>query len=84
MENEQHSASPLDITVMREPLTERQIVDCIVRAGCLGTVKMSYDSGPYEITRTSINADRLVKEIERAHGIGLVHNAKLTGGGAND
>ncbi len=55
--------------VARQPLTERQIVACLVEAGCLGTVKMSYDSGPYEITRTSVNADKLARAIERAHGI---------------
>lgn len=69
------SASPIDIPVMRKPLTEREIIGCIVRAGCLGTVKMTYESGPYDIDRTSINADRLVKEIERAHGIVTAHNA---------
>lgn len=54
---------------VQKPLTEQQSVSCIVEAGCLGTVKMSYDTGPYEITRTSFNADKLVKAIERAHGI---------------
>ena len=53
----------------RKPLTEAQAVACLVEAGCVGTVKMSYDSGPYEITRTSINADRLIRAVERAHGI---------------
>ena len=51
------------------PLTERQIVGCLVEAGCLGTVKMSYDSGPYEITRTTVNADKFARAIEAAHGI---------------
>lgn len=60
------------------PLTERQIVRCLVDAGCLGTVKMSYDSGPYEITRTTVNADRFARAIEAAHGILPAGN----GGGA--
>lgn len=45
-------------------LTERDMVACLVAASCIGTVKMSYDSGPYEITRTSINADRLCRAVE--------------------
>lgn len=75
MENTVIAASPLDIPVMHQPLTEDQIISCIVRAGCLGTVKLTYESGSYEIDRTTNNADKLVKEIERAHGIGLAHNA---------
>lgn len=65
----QASQARADGGVAREPLTERQIVACLVEAGCLGTVKMSYDSGPYEITRTSVNADKFARAIERAHGI---------------
>ncbi len=44
-------------------LTERERVKCLVDSGCIGTVKMTYDSGPYEITRTSINADRLIESV---------------------
>lgn len=47
-------------------LSERQVVAALVESGCIGTVRMSYDSGPYEITRTSINADRFAKAIQRA------------------
>ena len=54
-----------------KPLSEQQIVQCIIDAECLGTVKMTYDSGPLEITRTTLNSDKLVKAIERAHGIGV-------------
>lgn len=61
----------LDAAPPRQPLSERQIVACLVDAGCVGSVKMSYDSGPYEITRTSINADRFARAIERAHNIGV-------------
>lgn len=53
----------------REPLTEGQIVSCLQESSCVGTVKMSYESGPYDIDRPSINATRLVESIERAHGI---------------
>lgn len=48
------------------PLTEEQIVACLVDAGCLGTVHMSYDAGPYEITRSSLRADAFVRAIEKA------------------
>lgn len=44
-------------------LTESERVKCLVDSGCIGTVKMTYDSGPYEITRTSINSDRLIDSI---------------------
>ena len=55
--------------VQRQPLTEQQQVDCLVKAGCIGTVKMSFESGPYDITRPSINASRLIEAVEAAHGI---------------
>lgn len=64
----------------RRPLTEQQLVRCLVEAGCTGTVKMSFDSGPYEITRTSINADRFARAIEAAHHIGI---GSSTEGGGN-
>ena len=48
-----------------EPLSEADIVRSAVESGCVGTVKMTFDSGPYEITRTSINADRFARAIER-------------------
>lgn len=44
-------------------LTESERVKCLVDSGCIGTVKMTYDSGPYEITRTSINSDRLIDSV---------------------
>lgn len=52
-----------------QPLTEDQQVACLVKAGCIGTVKMSFESGPYDITRPSINASRLIEAVEAAHGI---------------
>lgn len=53
----------------REPLTDEQIVACLIESSCVGTVKMSYDVGPYEVTKQSLNATRLTRAIERAHGI---------------
>lgn len=54
----------------REPLTATQVVACLVEAGCLGTVTLSFDHGSYEITRSSHKADKFARAIERAHGIG--------------
>lgn len=42
------------------PLSEREIVKCIADSGCIGTVKMSFESGPYDIDRPSLNATKLV------------------------
>lgn len=53
----------------KQPLSEEQIVRCLQQASCIGTVKMSFESGPYDIDRPSINASRLVSAIEAAHGI---------------
>lgn len=53
----------------RKPMTETEIVKCLVQAGCIGTVKMTFESGPYDITRPSIKADNLVREVEAFHGI---------------
>ena len=46
-----------------EPMSEDEIIKCIVDAGCVGTVKMTFESGPYDITRASINSDKLVRAI---------------------
>lgn len=54
----------------RKPLTDEQIVTVLVRAGCTGTVKLSYVTGPYDVTSVTWNAVSLVREVERAHGIG--------------
>ena len=51
------------------PMTEDEIVMCLVESSCIGKVMMSFESGPYDITRTSINADRLVRAIEAHHNI---------------
>lgn len=51
------------------PMTEDEIVKCLVESSCIGKVMMSFESGPYDITRTSINADWLVRAIEAHHGI---------------
>lgn len=44
-------------------LTESERMKCLVDSGCIGTVKMAYDSGRYKITRTSINSDRLIDSV---------------------
>jgi len=48
-------------------LTERQLVACLVESGCIGTIKMSFDSGPY-ITRPTLDATRLCRAIGVALG----------------
>ena len=55
--------------IERKPLTEPELMKCIANAGCFGTVKMSFESGPYDIDRPSLNADKLCRAIEAAHGI---------------
>lgn len=52
-----------DVKAATPKLTEAQIVKCLAASGCIGTVKMSFESGPYDIDRPSINADRLVTAI---------------------
>ena len=59
------------------PLNERQIMKCIADAGCYGTVKMSFESGPYSVDRPSLNADKLVRAIEKAHGIAAPANGEV-------
>lgn len=51
------------------PMTEDEFVACLVKANCIGVVKMSYDSGPYYVTRPSINASKLKEAVEAHHGI---------------
>ena len=51
------------------PMTEDKLVACLVKANCVGVVKMSYDSGPYCVMRPSINASKLKEAIEAHHGI---------------
>ncbi len=51
------------------PMTEDEFVACLVKASCVGVVKMSYDSGPYDVTRPSINASKLKEAFEAHHGI---------------
>lgn len=47
-------------------LSEQELVRCLRKAGCIGTVKMSFESGPYSIDKPSINASRLCEAIESA------------------
>lgn len=49
-----------------EAMGEEQIVKCLVEASCIGVVKMSYDAGPYQITRPSINADKFARALNAA------------------
>lgn len=53
----------------RMPLTDEQIVACLIESDCVGTIKMSYDIGPYEITKQTVNAEQFARAIEAAHGI---------------
>jgi len=53
----------------REPLTEEQALDCIREAGCGSVAKLTYDSGPYEVTKLSIFGERLIRAVEAAHDI---------------
>lgn len=53
----------------RKPLTERELMKCITQAKCFDTVKMTYESGPYEIDRPTLKAFEFARAIEAAHGI---------------
>lgn len=44
-------------------LSEAELVRCISESGCYGTVKMSYESGPYSIDRPSLNATKFANAI---------------------
>jgi hypothetical protein len=48
------------------PLSEQEIVACVVEAECLGTVKLSYEAGPYDIDRPSLNATKFTRAITKA------------------
>lgn len=69
---EQMLADARAILALRQqavPMTEDEFVACLVKANCVGVVKMSYDSGPYYVTRPSINASKLKEAFEAHHGI---------------
>lgn len=53
----------------RKPLTDEEIVRCLVAAKCVGTVNMSYDDVLYYITRPSRAATWFARAVELAHGI---------------
>jgi len=53
----------------RRQMTEEELVACLVKSSCIGKVNMSYESGPYSITRPSLDATRLKDAIEAHHGI---------------
>lgn len=44
-------------------LAEDDLVACLISSGCVGTVKMSFESGPMDITRPSLNATKLARAI---------------------
>jgi len=43
--------------------SESDLVKCLVDSGCIGTVKTSYESGPYEITRPTLKATKFARAI---------------------
>lgn len=45
-------------------LSEGQIVQCLVNAECIGTIKMSFESGPYNVDRPTLNATKFARAIE--------------------
>lgn len=55
----------------RKPMTEEDIVKCLVDTRCIGGVRMTYDSGPYELTTPTMIAVNMVRAVEAHHGIGL-------------
>lgn len=63
------------------PMTEDEFVACLTKANCIGVVKMSYDSGPYGITRPSINASKLKEAFEAHHGITVSPDTSAPAGG---
>lgn len=72
--------TPLYTRPAAPELTERQLMRCIAEAGCIGTIKMSFESGPYDIDRPTLNATKLCRAIERAHGIPATTPTKTQGG----
>ena len=51
------------------PMTEADLLKCLIQANCLGTVHMSHEHGPYYVDRPSHAAVRLKDAIEAHHGI---------------
>lgn len=55
----------------RKPLTELECIKTLPRDVLHGDpVRLTFDSGPYEITRPSNVLLTVIRAIERAHGIG--------------
>lgn len=44
-------------------LSEQEVMHCIAESGCYGTVKMSYESGPYSVDTPSLNATKFTRAI---------------------
>lgn len=68
------AAPPAPQTQRPVRLTDEQSVKCLVEADCVDTVKMTYESGPYEITVPTMRARLLISAVEaevlRLNGIG--------------
>lgn len=54
----------------RVPLTDEQIVSCLSSVARSVPKGLTYDSGPYDITKPTAFLVQLIRAIERAHGIG--------------
>lgn len=55
----------------RKPMTESECIKTLPRDVLHGDpVRLTFDSGPYEITRPSNVLLTVIRAIERAHGIG--------------
>lgn len=55
----------------RKPMSESDIMKCLTRVNCLGTVLMTFGSGPYEIERSSVVCEALIRAVEAHHSIGI-------------
>lgn len=44
-------------------LTEDQVMAAVSKSGCYGTVKMSYESGPYDIDKPTLNATKFARAV---------------------
>ena len=74
------AAPPAPQTQRPVRLTDEQSVKCLVEADCVDTVKMTYESGPYEITVPTMRARLLISAVEAEvlrlflHQIGSIYD----------
>lgn len=47
-----------------EKMSDERLMKCIVAARCLGTVQMSFETGPYSVSVPSADANNLCAAIE--------------------